>query len=175
MKPYRSQIAWVGPSWRFRIDTYLQPDGSMEEKGVVEHPGSVVLAPMMDDRVIMLQQYRSTLGQQILELPAGTRGWNEPWLACAQRELREETGYRAGEFIPLGEVWPAPGLSSERMAIFLARQLSRDPLPADFDEEIVLMPMLLAELVSMAHDGRLQDAKSVVAVLRLANYLQSAD
>jgi len=162
-------------SWRLRIDTYLQPDGNTVEKGIAEHAGSVVLAPLVGDQVIMLQQYRSALQQQILELPAGTRLWGEPWLTCAQRELREETGFRAGEFVPLGEIWPAPGFSSECMALYLARELTHDPLAPDFDEEITLAPMPLAELVDMAHDGRLQDAKSVVAILRLAKYLQGAE
>ena len=116
--------------------------------------------------------FMGSLDQTILELPAGTRHWDEPWLECAQRELREETGYRADTFISLGEVWPAPGLTDETMHIFLAQTLMPDPLPGDVDETIEVAPMLLAEVVAMAQDGRLQDAKSVVAVWRTAVYLQ---
>ncbi|MCA9993463.1 MAG: NUDIX hydrolase, partial [Anaerolineales bacterium] len=123
MKAVNSRIQWSGRSWRLRVDSLPRPDGSLEEKGYVEHPGAVVLVPLQGDQVIMLRQYRAAVGETILELPAGTRGWDEDWLACAQRELREETGYRADRFVSLGQVWPAPGFSSERMAIFLATGL----------------------------------------------------
>lgn len=155
-----------------RVDEYADPGGAVTEKGIVEHPGSVVLVPKVEDNILMLRQYRPALEREILELPAGTRGRQEPWLACAQRELREETGYRAGNFTSLGEIWPAPGLSSELMAIYLASDLLLDPLPQDFDEEIVLSPMPLDDLVTMALDGELQDAKSVIALLRLEAFLR---
>jgi ADP-ribose pyrophosphatase len=120
----------------------------------------------------MLRQHRPALGQTILELPAGTREPDEPWLSCAQRELQEETGYRAETFTPLGAIWPAPGLSNERMALFLATGLTADPLPMDVDEEIGVEAWPLDELVEMALDGRLEDGKSAIAVLRAARYLR---
>ena len=98
---------------------------------------------------------------------------DEAWLLCAQRELQEETGYRAATFVSLGEVWAAPGLTNERMAFFLASGLTADPLPMDVDEEIAVEAWPLSDLVAMALDGRLEDAKSVVAILRTARHLQS--
>jgi len=92
-------------------------------------------------------------------------------LQCAQRELREETGFRAAEMTPLGEIWPAPGFTDERMALFLATGLTPDPLPMDIDEDIVVETWPLAELAAMAIDGRLEDAKSVVSVLRAVHHL----
>ncbi len=174
MLPLHSRIIWE-KNWRLRVDTVQLPNGRTIERAAVEHPGSVVLVPLQgkegEPHILALRQYRFTLQQHILELPAGTREWNEPWLDCAQRELREETGYRAAEFIPLGHVWPAPGITDEEMAIFLAKGLTADPLPADEDEEITVEAVALPELAAMAMDGRLQDAKSVVAVLRAAAYL----
>lgn len=166
------RIEWAGPSWRLRVEELARPDGTTVEKGFIEHPGSVVLVPLRQDgNVLMLRQYRPALSETILELPAGTRGWDEGWQACAQRELREETGYRAETLTPLGRIWPAPGLSSELMATYLATNLSLAPLSADFDEIIELDPIPLDDLVQMALDGRLQDAKSVVAILRAARTL----
>ncbi len=171
-----SHIAWQGKSWRLRVETLLLADGTTLERGIVEHPGAVVLVPMVqqgdEPMVLMLRQYRSAVSQTILELPAGTREWDEDWLVCAQRELREETGYRAEMFTPLGDIWPAPGFSSEVMKLYLATGLTPDPLPADVDEEISHDVMPLAELVVMAQDGRLQDGKSVVGVLRTAVFYQ---
>ncbi|MCL4262868.1 MAG: NUDIX hydrolase [Anaerolineae bacterium] len=176
MPPSSSQIVWQGDSWHLRVDTLPLPDGTAVTRGVVVHPGSVVLVPVRPSptgtELLMLRQYRHTLGSTILELPAGTRHWDEPWLDCAQRELREETGYRADTFTSLGEVWPAPGLTDEVMHIYLAQNLTPDPLPGDVDETIEVTSMPLADLVQMAQDGRLQDAKSVVAVWRTAVYLQ---
>ena len=172
----QSRIVWEG-KWRVRVDTFRLADGRLYERGVIDHPGAVVIVPILpgDDgpRVLMLRQYRPALERTILELPAGTREADEPWLVCAQRELREETGHRAATFTPLGEVWAAPGLTNERMAVFLAEGLSGDPLPMDADEEIAVEPWPLAELAAMAIDGRLDDAKSVVGILRAARHVAS--
>jgi len=168
----RTRIEWAGESWRLRVEEIVRPDGSSVEKGYLEHPGAVVLVPLRnDDEVLMVRQYRLTVGEAILELPAGTCGWDEEWIACAQRELREETGYRATTFTSLGRIWAAPGYSDEVMALYLATGLQLAPLSADFDEVIELAPMPLGELVTMARDGRLLDAKSVVGILRAATYL----
>lgn len=169
-----SRVVWEG-KWRVRVDSFRLPDGRLYERGRIQHPGAVVLVPVLPGEagpvVLMLRQYRPALEKTILELPAGTREPDEPWLACAQRELREETGRRAASFADLGEVWAAPGLSDERMALFLAQELSDDPLPMDVDEEIALEAWPLAELMAMAVDGRLDDAKSVVGILRAARHL----
>ena len=170
IKRTHSEPLWQqGDSWRLRLDTLQLPNGRTLQKAAVSHPGAVVLVPIRPSdagpEILMLRQYRHVLDQEILELPAGTRGWEEDWLACAQRELREETGFRADSFTPLGQVWPAPGLSNELLALYLAEGLHPDPLDGDVDE--------LIEVVAMAQDGRLQDAKSVVGVLRTAVYLQS--
>ena len=170
------QIVWHGRSWRLRVEKRTLADGRVIEQGYIEHPGSVVLVPLRQTpngpEILMLRQYRATLRDAILELPAGTREEGEDWLLCAQRELREETGYRAENFTPLGIVWPAPGVSDELMKIYLATDLTPDPLPADDDEDIEVQAMPLAELLSMAQDGNLQDAKSIIGILRTSGYLQ---
>jgi ADP-ribose pyrophosphatase len=175
METIGTRIAWEG-KWRVRVDSVRLPGGEVLERGLIEHPGAVVLLPLLPRAaggydVLILRQYRPALRRTILELPAGTREPDEPWLACAQRELQEETGHRAATFTPLGEIWPAPGISDERMALFMATGLAADPLPMDIDEEIVVETWALADLVEMALDGRLEDGKSVVAVLRAARHL----
>ena len=176
MNVQKSYIAWQGSSWRLRVDEVLLPDGTLKEQGIVEHPGAVVLIPVVaeenDYQVLMIRQYRAAIEGTILELPAGTRGWYEDWLVCAQRELREETGYRADNFASLGEIWPSPGGSNELMTLYVATGLTPDPLPMDMDEEIEVVPMALRELVAMAVDGRLLDSKSIVGILRVAHHLQ---
>lgn len=177
MQFLNSRIVWEG-KWRVRVDAFRLDDGRLYERGSIEHPGAVVLAPLLTadgdggPQILMLRQYRPALGQTILELPAGTREPDEAWLDCAQRELREETGYRAETFTPLGEIWPAPGLSDERMALFLATGLTADPRPMDVDEEIAVEAWPLDDLAAMALDGRLEDGKSVIALLRTVEHLR---
>lgn len=172
MKPTASEVVWQGSSWHLRVDTLQLPDDTAVTRGTIVHPGSVVLVPLRPSaqgpEVLMLRQYRLSLASTILELPAGTRGWDEAWLSCAQRELREETGYRAEHFTHLGDIWPAPGLTDEVMKIYVAQDLTPDPLPGDVDEAIELTPMPLNTLITMAQDGRLQDAKSIIALWRTA-------
>jgi ADP-ribose pyrophosphatase len=165
-------LKWQGEAWSLLTYAVEAPNGRIVEKGVIQHPGSVVIVPLMGDKVLMLRQYRLSLDKHILELPAGTREQGEDWLACAQRETREETGFRAEKWHLLGHLWPAPGLTDETMAIYIAMELKPAPLKADFDEEIEVVPYLLSELTEMALDGSLQDAKSAVAILRTADYLQ---
>ena len=167
----KSQLLWQGRSWQLNFVQATLPDGLLVEDGVVDHPGSVVIVPLDGEEVLMVYQYRLALDETTLELPAGTRDAGEDWLECAKRELREETGHRADTWTELGRLWPAPGLSNEQMAVYLATDLAPDPLPADVDEVIEVRPAPLEEIVAMARDGRLQDAKSAVGILRAAAHL----
>ena len=184
MKVKQSRTVWEAASWRLRVDTLTTADGTELDKGIIEHPGAVVLIPVREAaaeagstptgslEILMISQYRHAIGETLLELPAGTREWEEAWLVCAQRELREETGYRADELVFIGEFWPSPGLSSELMRLYVATGLHPDPLPGDIDEEIEVKPMLLSQLVEMAENGQIMDAKSIVGVLKAADYLR---
>lgn len=164
---------WQNSKWRLDVYNLQKPDGETVEAGVVRHPGAVILVPMDENGdVLMLRQYRLPLDTIILEIPAGTReSKDEPWVECAQRELREETGYRAAKFEELGLLWPLPGASDEELTLFLATGLVSDPLPQDFDEQIEVVRMNLDELCEMALDGRLQDMKSCIALLRVQRFL----
>ena len=179
MKKVDSEIIWQGSSWYLQVDSLLLNDGLTVKKGAIVHPGSVVLVPIRplpnnQHEVLMIKQYRHVLDQTILELPAGTREWEEAWLPCAQRELQEETGYRAEQFDLLGEVWPAPGFTNELMHIYLAQDLHHDPLPGDVDEEIEVVPMALDALLLMVENGRIQDAKTIISIQKAAKFLQKS-
>lgn len=170
MQKLSSQILWQG-NWTFRIDHVLLDNGREMNLAVLDHPGAVVLVPILDENVLMISQYRPVLDQTILELPAGTIEADEDFLAGAQRELREETGYRAEKLTLLSKIAPSPGTSNEIMHILLATGLSVDPLPMDENEVIELAPMPLTELVDMAQSGKLIDGKSVVGILQAAHFL----
>ena len=147
------------------------PSGKKQQKLYWHHPGSVVLLPLMDDQVMMLKQFRFTLDQVILEVPAGTRDPGEDVEVCAHRELREETGHQAKKLTFLGDYWPAPGMTDEQFALYLAEDMSPAPLPQDEDEQIETVLMSFDDLIAMAIEGEINDAKSVVALIRAARYL----
>jgi ADP-ribose pyrophosphatase len=173
MDTLQQTILWDG-KWQFRLDKVRLANGYEMDLALIEHPGSVVLVPMIGSDVLMVEQFRPVIGRHLLELPAGTLDGDEPHLDAAQRELREETGYRAETLILLGEMLPSPGTSNEVMKIFLAQGLSKDPLPMDEDEVIAIRPIPLATLVEMALRGELIDAKSVVGVLQADAFLKTA-
>ena len=159
--------------WSLHVDTIELASGKAKQTPRIDHPGSVVMIPIMGDQVVMLRQYRHALGETILELPAGTLERGEEPLPADQRELREETGYRADELILLSSLWPAPGSTNEIMNLYLARGLSADPLQMDDDEVIETVLMPLHKLVTMALTGQLADAKSVSGILQAQHYLET--
>jgi ADP-ribose pyrophosphatase len=153
---------------RFRIERALQPcaDGSVREREVVIHPGSVVVVPMVSaDAVCLVEVVRVAVGETLLELPAGTLDRDEPPLATAARELAEETGYRAGRIEPAGSFWMSPGILRERMHLFVAHDLVAGEQALEPGELIEPRVVPWQEAVAMCLDGRINDAKSVAGIL----------
>jgi len=108
----------------------------------------------------------------LLELPAGTRNGDEPYEACAAREIREETGMEAGKLEKVGEFYLAPGYSTEFMGVFLATELKHNPLEADDDEFLSVEKMTVKEAFEMARRGEMPDAKSLAALLLAKIHLE---
>ena len=153
-----------------KIDLALRPvtlaDGSTAEREVVLHRGAVALLPMLDgDRVCLIRNRRYAIGKTLLEVPAGTIDPGEPPDACAARELREETGYVAGRLTLLTEWWVSPGLFTERMYLFRCDDLRPGRHALEPDEAIEPVEVPWDDAVAMALDGRIEDAKSMLAIL----------
>lgn len=172
----RSEMLLEGRAFRIRRDFLRTPDGRETQFEIVEHGGSVVLLPIdAAGNLIFVRQYRHAARKDLLELPAGTRDGQEPYETCADRELREETGMQAGRLERVGEFYLAPGYSTEYMVVFLARDLTPNPLPSDADEFLELERIPVKDAVKMAEDGQVPDAKSLAALFmarpRLNAYL----
>ena len=114
----------------------------------------------------MLNQYRHAVGGMLWEIPAGTFDGKEDPLACARRELLEETGYSASNWTPLGAITPVPGYSDERIHLFLARGLTAKTQNLDADEIIEVHKVPIERLVAMIMEGGIEDAKTIAAVYR---------
>ena len=139
------------------------PSGLAQDFWVVEHPGAVAVAPVLETgEFLLVRQYRHAVRDWLIEIPAGRLEPGETPLAAAKRELEEETGQRAQRWEEIHSIFPAPGFCSERITLFEARDLggpSGQRLQADADEEIELVRMRPEELL----DGATRDAKTLLA------------
>ena len=155
-----------GRTFKVRQDTLKTPDHRETKLEIVDHSGSVGLIPIdPEGNLLFIRQYRHAVGGDLLELPAGTRDEQESFEACAAREIREETGFEAGQLQKIGEFYLVPGYSTELMAVFLATGLKENPLQADEDEFLQVERIPLKRAIEMAEGGQLRDAKSLAALL----------
>lgn len=151
----------------FHVDrlTFREDDGRVVERDVVVHPGAVVILPILDDgRIVMIRNERPAVEARLWELPAGTREPGEAPIETAGRELAEETGYQAGRLEPLAEFYTSPGILTERMFAFLARELTPVGQKLDEGERIDVAPVAASAVRRMMLDGTLADAKSLAAL-----------
>ena len=170
-KVISSRLVFKSPIFGVRRDRVIEPGAVHTTRYVVTHGGSVVLLPVFPDgRILLVRQYRHTVGTFMWELSAGRREPGEGWRAAAQRELREETGFRAGDLRKLLEVSPSPGFVAERLLIYIARGLRRDHAAQDVDERITTRYFTLPELIRWIRAGRISDAKSVSGILYYARF-----
>lgn len=168
----RSETLLQGRVFRIRRDTLKTPDGRETKFETIEHGGSVIVVPVDESGdMYFVRQYRHAAGKYLLELPAGTRDGDEPYEACAAREIREETGMQAGKLQKVGEFFLAPGYSSEFMEVYLATDLKHNPLEADEDEFLTVEKYSLKQAIAMAERGEMPDAKSLAALLMVKPYL----
>lgn len=159
----------------FRVDTILDAQGKGHSREIVDHPGAVCVIPIDGTDVLLVRQYRTPVAAVVLELPAGTLdhlpdGSIEDPALAAPRELGEETGYRASSWRSLGRFWTAPGFTNELMHLYLATDLEplEDYRGPEEDEYLDLVRLPWRDAVSMAEDGEIQDAKTLVGLLQLA-------
>jgi len=156
-------------------DTVRLPDGHGAEREFVRHPGAVMIVPITDDgRLVVERQHRYPVGQVLLEFPAGKIDPGESTLHCAQRELLEETGYRAREWAHAGRMHNAPAYSTEFIEIWFARGLVAGAQQLDEGEAIEVQLLEESLLFELAARGELTDAKSLVALLRLQQWRTGA-
>jgi len=153
---------------RFRVVRVTEActDGSRRQREVIRHPGSVVIVPLVSPHeVCLVEVVRVAVGRTLLELPAGTLDRVESLEEAAQRELAEETGYRAGRIMPVGSMWMSPGILRERMHLFVAEELTAGPQALEPGEQIRTRVVAWEEAVAMCLDGRIDDAKTIAGLL----------
>ena len=151
------------------------PDGRRRYYDIVRHGPGVVILPVTDEgKILFVRQYRVGSAGELLELPAGMVDDGEDPDPAAARELREETGYEAGEIIRLGGYYASAGYCSEYMHAYLARDLKWNPLPQDEDEFISNISMSVEEAYAAAESGQLEDAKTICALMMAQKYIRKS-
>lgn len=153
---------------RFRVERVEQPTagGGVRAREVVRHPGAVVILPLLDgDGVCLIENYRISVNQTLLELPAGTLEVGEDPAVCAARELEEETGYRADRIEFVHAFYLSPGILDEKMHLYFATGLTLGPARREPGEEIVNRIVSADEALALVAAGEIRDAKTLVALL----------
>jgi len=172
-----SETVFEGPLFRVLRDRLVEPGGNLATRDIVRHNGSVVILAIdsaknkRDPWVVVERQYRHAANRFLWELPAGKLEPGEDPLLGAQRELAEETGYRAKKWKPLVEYYASPGFLGESMKVFVAEGLIAGDTNPDDDEQIAFRLVKLAELVKLIEKGAILDGKTLSAVLLYARSL----
>lgn len=160
-----SEPVFCGKLLDVRRDRVRLPDGQEAVREYIRHPGAVVIVALRaDGQLIVERQFRYPLRRAFIEFPAGKIDRGEAVLACAQRELREETGYEAAQWRYLGVMHPCIGYSDERIEIFFASELSQVGHARDEEEFLEVHTMSLAEIEAAVFAGQITDAKTITAL-----------
>jgi ADP-ribose diphosphatase len=168
----RSEEIYKGPVFGVRRDEVLEPGGLRAIREVITHPGSVVVLPVLPDgRILLIRQYRHATRHYLWELVAGRIDAGENVRQAAERELIEETGYRAKRLRLFLDVFPTPGFLEERMYILLAEKLTAGAAQPEEDEKIMAKAFAPATLEGMIRRNVLRDAKSIAGLLYYFRFL----
>lgn len=167
-----SRVMYEGGFLEVLKDTVQLPDGSSATREYITHPGAVAMLALLDNGNLLLErQHRYPLHRDFIELPAGKIDAGEDILHTAQRELLEETGYVAREWVHLTTAWPCIGYSDERMEYFLARGLTHQGSRLDAGEFLEVFELSPEEALAWVRDGRITDSKTIVGLFWLDKLL----
>lgn len=173
------QVLFKGNFLHVFRDKVRLPDGQQATREYVRHPGAVVVVPLLEGpdgqlRIVLERQYRYPVAQVMVELPAGKLDAGEDPLACARRELMEETGYQAREWARAGQMHLAIAYSTEVIHIYFARDLIAGPRRLDPGEFLDVFTGTPEELMTWCRQGAVTDAKTLSCMVWLHNVLTGA-
>jgi NTP pyrophosphohydrolases including oxidative damage repair enzymes len=161
----KRRTAFVGSFFSVVTGTVSTPKGGPAKRDIVEHRGGVAIIPVYKDSVLLIRQFRISVGCEMLELPAGRlESLDELPARRAALELEEEVGYVAERLELVAEYYSSPGFTNERMDIYMASGLTRSARNGDWDEDIRVCPVKLTDIESMLREGRIKDSKTIIGL-----------
>lgn len=173
-KTVERSTAFQGCLLRLDVDKVELPDGKLAPREYIRHPGGVgVVALTEQNEVLLVRQYRYPYAEILTEIPAGKRDPGEDPLTTGMRELEEETGYRAANYVSLGTLYPTPGCCDEVVYLYLATGLTAADAHPDADEFLEVERCPLDEMVERVMAGEITDAKTQIAILKTKRLLDS--
>ena len=170
-KKLSSKKIFKGNLLDVRKDKVLLPNNKHSYREWVNHPGAACCIPILDNEIIMVEQYRYAVKEVSIELPAGKIDKGESPETCALRELQEETGYKSRNLTFLTTIYPAIGFSDEKMWIYLAQDLVKKKSKPDIDEFVKVIKLNHKTALKMVENGDISDSKTIIGILWLHNYL----
>ena len=163
-----TKVVYKGDFLDVRRDKVLLPNGETGAREWVNHPGAVVIVPILPNgEIALIKQFRYAAGSEFIELPAGKLDSGEDPEECALRELEEEIGYRANKIKFLANIHPAIGFTNEIMGVFLAENLEKTEHNRDKDEFLEIVPTTLTEALNLVWENKITDVKSIIGLLWL--------
>jgi ADP-ribose pyrophosphatase len=147
-----------------QVDTVKLPNGGTATREIVKHPGAVAVLALLDDRMIVVEQFRKPLEKSQIEIPAGKLDAGEEPLEAAKRELEEETGYRCGSIKHVSSFYTSPGFADEILHLYLAEGLIAGDVNPDEDEFLEVEAITLEQALEYIQEQRISDAKTIMAV-----------
>ena len=173
-KQVETKTVYEGIIVKVKLDVAELQNGRLAKREVVEHPGGVCVVAVTNERkVLMVRQFRYTIRDELLEIPAGKLENGEDPFKCAARELSEETGYTASKWISLDVIYPSAGVYSETLHQYLALDLTPGEIHPDENELLSVEEIDIDELVQMIMANKLKDAKSIIGILKAKYYLDN--
>lgn len=166
-KTLEENLIYKGHIISLYCDKVELPNGRQSTREVVRHPGGVgIVALTEDNEVLFVNQFRYPYKSEVLEIPAGKLDPGENPLDCGKRELREETGASAKEYVSLGKLFPSPGYTNEIIYMYLAKELTYGEMQPDEDEFLNVSKMPLKKAVDLIMSGEISDSKTQIAILK---------
>ena len=169
----KSENIFDGKVLKLRVDTVEMPDRKYSKREIIEHSGGVTIVAVTDEgQLIFVKQYRKALEEFLLELPAGKLEYKEDPLECAKRELKEETGYTSEDIELLCISHSSPGYSTEKIYIFLAKDLKEGTQDLDEGEYLEVEKIDIEKALEMVKNNEITDSKTMIGILMAQNKLK---
>ena len=169
-KTLKSNVVYDGKILRLNNDDIICSNGVKATREIVHHNGGVCVLAFVDNKVVMVKQFRYAYGEEMLELPAGKLEKGEDSYKAGLRELEEEVGLKAERLISLGAMYPSCGYTNEIIYLYKAENISKTPRHLDIDEDIDIYYFTIEEVIDMINKNEIKDAKTICLMFK---YLQS--